>query len=237
MRCRAIRAARPRTTSQSRTTLAARSRTTRRPPPLAAPSPQTWQSRATHREERTSHAARAVPPGPVRPPRWVRGRERRRPPRARSHDALGRRRPCSDGLPRVHEPDGPLRDRRDDLAQNLTALADLSGCWVDSDRWAAPTRRGTMLTSGLSAVAPSSRPTCVCRRLDDRHPGARVMAAHCVDRGRLESGHVGRESRCQTRPGGLDDYPQRASARPSGECRLTPASPCAAAAGLAWEGR
>ena len=105
-------------------------------------------------------------------------------------------------------------------AQNLTALADLSGCWVDSDRWAAPTRRGTMPTSGRSAVAPSSRPTCVCRRLDDRHPGARVVAAHCVDSGRLESGHVRREIRCQTRPGGLDHDPQRASARSSGECRL-----------------
>jgi integrase len=50
--------------------------------------------------------------------------------------------------------------------------------------------------------------------------GARVVATPCVDSGRLESGHVGREIPCQTRPAGLDHVPQRASARSSGECRL-----------------
>jgi hypothetical protein len=56
---------------------------------------------------------------PDEAPRRLRGRERCRPARARSRDAVDRRRARGDGSRRVDEPNEPLRDRRDDLPGNL----------------------------------------------------------------------------------------------------------------------
>jgi Transposase DDE domain group 1 len=44
---------------------------------------------------------------------------------------VDRRRPRGDRPGGVHQPDGPLRDERDELPDELTALADLSRRWVD----------------------------------------------------------------------------------------------------------
>ena len=50
----------------------------------------------------------------------------------RPGDALGCRRQSAHGSGCLGQPDGPLRDRLADPAENLAALADLPGQWIDA---------------------------------------------------------------------------------------------------------
>jgi hypothetical protein len=84
----------------------------------------------------------------VRPPRRLRGRERCRPPRARSGDAVDRRWARTDGAGGVHEPDGPFRDEGDDRR-------------AESDRPRRPVRaldRPRPIPTGANRVGPRHRP-------------------------------------------------------------------------------
>ena len=52
----------------------------------------------------------------------------------RPGDALGGRRPGDQRVCRLSEPDGPLRDKWLSRPENLAALADLPGQWIDKVR-------------------------------------------------------------------------------------------------------
>jgi hypothetical protein len=72
---------------------------------------QTSAHRWEDRNEQPARPDRAIPADGVRAPRLIRGCQRRRSSRPRSGDALGYRRPGGDGVSRIHQPDGTVRDR------------------------------------------------------------------------------------------------------------------------------
>ena len=91
-------------------------------------------------------------------------RERCRPPRARSRDAVDRRGPCGDGARGVHEPDGPLRDERD-------------------DRGAEPHRTGQPVRAlDRSRAAPARADGTRARHRQQREPDLRRPRGHGLQR-------------------------------------------------------
>jgi len=93
------------------------------------------------------------------------------------------------GVGRVHESDGPPRDERYDLDTNLTALVDLSGCWMAARKRDAPARRWCS-TSTAAWARPEGRRAPAARATTAIWPteGSRRAVSAAL---RPESGHDG----------------------------------------------
>ena len=109
--------------------------------------------RPPHRQERTAWHDGVVPPVRVRSPWWLRRRERRRPSGARSCHALDRWRQRRQRAGGVDQPDGRFETELLATDENLAALSDLGGSWIDRVHDRRPPK--TIILDMDSSVSPT----------------------------------------------------------------------------------